>query len=286
MFGYHLRAENRHLELSATRRKKARVWCYATAFRVKTKVRDSSEQGQSKVSDSRFHFPRECFPSYFPGSANFTSLSLSLSRSYPDIVCFFARFGLWPNYPQRMEGRVQQMSRQIFELDDNRVRVMCRPQFNGNRPPPPGFFPPGGGPGVCCRPGGNVYPTRASTSTTKFDTETFPPDDYETYTGTGTGSYTGGGEEDNEYGRLQGRPKKKVLPEQKQQQRMVRTFTNKPSSGTMAAASRTTTATPPSPVQHKRNKRERNRVRSLRHKDVVVSFVEWQRRRAQSNHQL
>lgn len=169
------------------------------------------------------------------------------------------------------------MSRQIFELDDNRVRVLCRPQFSGNRPP--GFHPPGGQ-GVCCRPG-NIYPTPPSTSTTKFDTETFPPDDYDTYTGTGTGSYTGGDEDYYEYGRLHGvvsgKPGNakngKVSPAQQQkQQKMVRTFTNNPS-GTMA-----TTKTP-----HKRNKRERNRVRSLRHKDVVVSFVEWQRRRAQSN---
>lgn len=126
-----------------------------------------------------------------------------ISSSIPptDIVCYFAQNGFWPRYPHRMGAPVQEMSRQVFEMDDDRVRIFCRPHIN--RPSVQGGPQPQW-PGSCCRPVGGVSPAQTSTVTPEYD--------YDTYTGTGTGSYTG--EEtgaDYEYGRLQEPIKKETL---------------------------------------------------------------------------
>lgn len=150
-----------------------------------------------------------------------------------------------------------------------------------------------------------MYPTRPSTSTTKFDTETIPPDDYETYTGTGTGSYTGGDGDDYEYGRLKDPAKKPEKPSAKQRKiatkmptavkldkspaRIITTTTNgrtlNNSSGGRDMETKVTTRAPKGKsvttvagdvLDDKRNKRP---IRSVRHlTDVLVSFEDWKRK--------
>lgn len=168
-----------------------------------------------------------------------------------------------------MGPQVQETSRQVFALDDDRVRIFCRPQFS--RPPPVLVGPPFPPhvQGVCCRPG--INPIQGTTSTTPL------PDNYgyEYYEGTGTGSYTG--EEEYEYGQLQEPIKKKRVRQR---------------TSTVGSAKKTTKVTSttevPSPkrVVGRGDKGNKRKVRSLRHKDIVVSFADWQRKHSPERHQI
>lgn len=227
-----------------------------------------------------------------------SSLAINdFNNSLPlDVVCYFARNGYWPNYHQRWSGDVQVMSRQVFELDDNRVRIFCRPQFS--RPPVhrPQIHPPFGSvvPGICCRPsgGGGVNPTPATTSTTKFDTETFPPGDYEYYTGEGEGSYTGTdeyGTGTDDYGSDYSRLKvpKKTSTGLKKRKRTTTTTTSTPILKDIKTGKRqskikgisTSTTEKPMTGTTSAGKRIKRPIRSLRHKDVVVSFADYSKKR-------
>lgn len=163
-----------------------------------------------------------------------------------------------------MERQVQEKSRQVFELDDNQVRIFCRPQFV--RPPVHGG-PQVGIPGGCCNQGGGgVFPFPVSSTTQPSTTE-----DYDVYTGYGEGSYTGedGNDYGNDYGRLQEDPMERVRATaafktgQVQRDRTTTKGSEKETNATTIAA-----------ADEKRLKRP---IRSLRHKDIVVSFAEWQR---------
>lgn len=200
-----------------------------------------------------------------------------------------------------MSGRVQEMSRQVFELDDDRVRIFCRPQFI--RPPPPGQ---GGGhpqrpngPGVCCQPGGGgVNPTPFPSSTTTTE-------DYDTYTGTGTGSYTGEDENGNDYdyGRLQNPTKKSqkmvvqrrnnttITPQRKREKlRMSEATTGRNTTNANRTMDVTTTNTTRTGIAKagvvNADKGHKRAIRSLRHKDVIVSFADWQRKHSAERHQF
>lgn len=192
---------------------------------------------------------------------------------------------------------MQVMSRQVFEMDDNRVRIFCRPQFS--RPPihRPPIHPPFGSvvPGICCRPTGGgggtgVNPTPASTSTTKFDTETFPPEDYEYYTGEGEGSYTGTDEYGSEdYGSDYSRLKipKKVATGLRKRKRTTTTTSSTPTlkdnktgkGPSRIKGSSTSTTEQPLTGSTPAGKRIKRPIRSLRHKDVVVSFADYSKKR-------
>ena len=86
-----------------------------------------------------------------------------------------------------MHPQVQEASRQVFELDDNRVRIFCRPQFV--RPPTQGQLH-----ATCCQPGQNPL-TRSTT---------LAPENYDYYTGEGAVEYIDTETED--VGRLQAAP--------------------------------------------------------------------------------
>lgn len=189
-----------------------------------------------------------------------------------------------------MGAEVHDLSRQIFELDDDRVRIFCRPQFN--RPPILVGRPPlkPNGPGICCRPGGGVNPTPASTSTTKFDTETFPPDEYEIYTGIGEGSYTGEDDYNSEYSlrdtaKVQVGKRRKtsttVAPLAVKDAKLRMTEGVSGRNNTKARAMKGTGATKMPPLRvTPSDARVKRPIRSLRRRDEVVSFEDWKRKHA------
>lgn len=169
---------------------------------------------------------------------------------------------------------MEDQSRQVFELDDDRVRIFCRPQFY------PHTRPQGPVIGVCCSPGGGIIPL-PGTSTT-------PPSDYEYYTGTGEGSYTGedGGDY---YGRLLTPNRKgRGLRNEGENKSTLMNPESPKAAGSMkkdgGANVTTTTATKaPIGVNEKGYKRP---IRSLRHKDIVVSVKDWKRKHFFERHQF
>lgn len=204
-----------------------------------------------------------------------------------------------------MGQRIEQISRQIFELDDNRLRAYCRRHHEVQKCHRP-FSPFGKKKKVlqvvslissvfllkhlshsgCCT---QFPPTR--TTTDRFGTVS-PPDNTATYTGTGTGDYTGeedgtaGNDEEeadnsnnnyNDNNDAEGikEPPKKIVQFQ---------ATPNPDSEKISAQV-------PNPKKNLNGKlivirsfttsfpNKHREIRSLRHRDVVVSFADRLRKR-------
>lgn len=112
-------------------------------------------------------------------------------------------------------------------------------------------------------------------------TSTPPPSDYEYYTGTGEGSYTGedGGDY---YGRmLAPNKKRRGLSNAEEKKSNIRLTETAGSTKKDGGANVTTKA--PIGVNEKGYKRP---IRSLRHKDIVVSVKDWKRKHIFERHQL
>lgn len=115
------------------------------------------------------------------------------------------------------------------------------------------------------------------------------------YTGTGTGEYTGGDAEEN--GRLQSLFKEQDAPQPLPPKRKEAPKRPKINQGKQEGTNNNSkkTTVHPASGQSKGNSTEAAKkeqgnnyrpIRSLRHKDVVVSFDEWRKKRSQGEREL
>ena len=110
-----------------------------------------------------------------PGFVHNRGIYMNIAK-LPEIICFYAKNGRWPDYPTRLRELVYKFARFIFSMNDQSVRSYCRRIYNvGKTTRRPFFslttmnFPRDQR--TTLR--NSVFPTRTpSTTTTRFQTRT------------------------------------------------------------------------------------------------------------------